>query len=74
MNTNIMFLDSIDPPVILSHATGVCLCLQVSQSAELVPISIQQHQYKIGCRNQAQYTPSARVKTNIKDIKKTPHM
>jgi hypothetical protein len=53
--------------------TGFCLHLQVeplnlAQSIELVRISGQQHKHKIGYINQAHHKPSARGKTNIKNI------
>jgi hypothetical protein len=43
------------------------------QLTEPAPISGHHHQHKIGYINQAQHKPSVRVKTNIKNIKKTPH-
>jgi hypothetical protein len=46
----------------------------VAQSIELVPISGHQHQKKIRYINQAQHKPSARVKTNINNIKKLMSM
>jgi hypothetical protein len=39
--------------------------LSWAQSIELVPISWHQHQHELGYINQAQYKPSARVKTNV---------
>jgi hypothetical protein len=36
---------------------------------ELIPISGHQHKHKIGYTNQAQHKPSARAKTNVKNIK-----
>jgi hypothetical protein len=47
--------------------------LSLAQSIELFPISRHQHQHRIGYVNQAQHKPYARVKTNIENIKKTPH-
>jgi hypothetical protein len=58
--------------------TGFYLCLQV-EPTQLGSIdrassySGLQHQYKIRYINQAQQKPSARVKTNIKNIKYTTH-
>jgi hypothetical protein len=46
---------------------------QLGELIELVPISEHQHQDKIGYINQAQRKPSARVKTDIKVIFKTPY-
>jgi hypothetical protein len=52
-----------------------CNPLSWAQSIELVPISRHQHQHKMGCINQTQHKTSARVKTNIKNIKKnSTHM
>jgi hypothetical protein len=45
----------------------------VGLSVELVPISRHLHQQKVGYINQAWHKPSARVKKNIKNTKKTPH-
>jgi hypothetical protein len=58
--------------------TGFCLHLRWNllswgQSLELVPISGHLHQHKIRHTNQAQHKPSARVKTNIKNIFKKLH-
>jgi hypothetical protein len=42
--------------------------LSWTQSIELAPISGNQHQHKAGCIYQVQHKPSARIKTNIKNI------
>jgi hypothetical protein len=47
--------------------------LSYTQLIELIPISGCLHQHKREYINQAQHKPSARVKTDIKSIKKTPH-
>jgi hypothetical protein len=41
-----------------------------AQSRELVPISGHQHQHKMGYINQSHHKTSARVKKNMKNIKK----
>jgi hypothetical protein len=41
-----------------------------AQSIDLVYISEHQHQHKLGYIKQSQHKPSARVKSNIKNIKK----
>jgi hypothetical protein len=47
--------------------------LSLAQSIELLPISGHQHQHKIGYINQPQHNISARVKTIMKNIKRTAH-
>jgi hypothetical protein len=49
------------------------ILLSWAQSTQLVPISGHQHQHMTGSINQPQHKPSARVNTDIKNIKKTPH-
>jgi hypothetical protein len=47
--------------------------LSWAQSIGLVPTSRHQHQHSTGYINQAHHKPSARVKTNIKNVKSVPH-
>jgi hypothetical protein len=76
-NTNIVFLDVIQPPVsiwntqrfgdwILSPSSGESLLSWVS-SIDLVPTYGHHHQHKIGYLNQAQNKASLRVKTKMKN-------
>jgi hypothetical protein len=85
VNKIIVFLDIIHRPVffylkhttfrnwVLSPSSGEIL-LSWAQSIELVPTSVHQHQYKVGYVNQTQHKPSARVKTDNKNIKYSTHV
>jgi hypothetical protein len=47
--------------------------LSLGQSIDLLPISGHQHQHKMGYMNHPQHKRSARVTTNVKNIKRTAH-